>query len=96
MTTATEDCYAKPDPCVTCMPPQQATCKVCLYMDAFKYDGRCYTSCHTCGCPKIIIEMRRVDALKFVKTGRARFIDEENEEFECTPPGGCCEKQLLM
>lgn len=88
------ECYEKPDPCPGCIPPMQGMCKVCLFMDAYKYDGCCYVSCDPCGCPKIVIFMRRNDALNLVKNCQARFVDDD-EELECTPCGSCCERASL-
>lgn len=90
-----DDCYTKPDPCPACTPSFQAKCKVWIYASAYKYDGCCYQSCDACGCPKVVIWMRRVDALALVKACCARFVDDD-EEVECTPCGSCCQRENTL
>lgn len=73
-----------------CVPFASPVCKVELWFDAFKYAGKCFVYCG-CDCPKITIWMNRVDALPYIKQGKAQFAADDAE---CTPCGSCCQRAL--
>ena len=72
-------------------PTMQPFCKVKLFYRSFKYDGKCYNCCGECGCPCLVICMRRVDATPFIRQGRAELLPEDDET-PCTEPGQCCDQ----
>jgi hypothetical protein len=69
----------------------QPICKVKLFYKSFKYDGKCYNCCGDCGCPCIVICMRRVDVTMHLNCNRA-IILADDDETPCSQPGLCCDK----